>query len=597
MMNLTTSNLLNMNPIDLDNWYKKWREGQIELGNILVKPSPELLTTWYAEQVVNGGIKASKKVIQAGARHLRDLERQGTDDFPYIFDIEKGHRPIRFMEKFCKPSKGDFKQLILQAWQHFVIGSIYGWVHRDTGIRRFREALVFVGRKNGKTTLISGLSLYSVSKDNEPGARVYVLANSKQQAGELFDEARAMVQSSPKLRKNMRENQKGIFFDKTKSKIEPRASDSKKLDGLNTHMAVFDEIHEFLDYKLINVIKKSRGSRIQPTIIYITTAGYQLEGPLVEYYEQSADVLEGSEEDERTFYFMAELDDEKEFEYPEEWIKANPSIGVSLNLPNMIVDWKKDKRTPEERSDYITKQFNFFSDNSQQSYLDYQTIRKNNKEIDTDILLGQVCVGGFDLSDSEDFTSACLEFVIPGTTEIFVLSHSWVPKNKVLLNKEKIPYESYVEQGLMTVCDTPYIDYQLIYDWFVEKSKLYQIEMITYDRANAFRLVEDLKAYGFTTEKVIQGYVTLSPALKDLKTMFVDGKVVSNNNRLFRWYVNNVQLVEDRNKNKIPTKQAKYKKIDGFAALLNSHTKMMEKLLVAQSSGNIGMISLKDLMR
>lgn len=149
MMNLKNSNLMTMNPIELDAWYKQWKEDQIKLGHILVKPSPTLLTTWYAEKVVNKEIKASKKVRQAGQRHLNDLKRQGTDAFPYVFDEELGHRPIRFIEKFCKPSKGDFNQLIMQAWQHFTIGSMYGWVHRDTGIRRFREALTFVARKNG----------------------------------------------------------------------------------------------------------------------------------------------------------------------------------------------------------------------------------------------------------------------------------------------------------------------------------------------------------------------------------------------------------------------------------------------------------------
>lgn len=119
-------------------------------------------------------------------RHLNDLKRQGTEEFPWIFDEEKAHRPIRYIEKFCRPSKGDYKRLVLQPWQHFVIGSLYGWIHKDTGYRRFREGLIFIGRKNGKTTMISGLSNYAVAKDNEPGARVYVLANTKQQAGELL---------------------------------------------------------------------------------------------------------------------------------------------------------------------------------------------------------------------------------------------------------------------------------------------------------------------------------------------------------------------------------------------------------------------------
>lgn len=208
-----------------------WKDKQIKKGAILTKPSDKLLTTWYAEQVVKGEILASKKNILAAKRHLKDLKRQGTKDFPWIFVEEKGHRAIRFIEKFCRPSKGDFEQLIFQPWQHFTIGSLYGWVHKDTGIRRFREGLVFVGRKNGKSTKVSGLSLFSFSKDGENGADVYLLANTKQQAGIVYEEAKTMVRKSPRLRRQFQAKRDEIRYPKTDSKIEHRASDSEKLDG------------------------------------------------------------------------------------------------------------------------------------------------------------------------------------------------------------------------------------------------------------------------------------------------------------------------------------------------------------------------------
>ncbi|WP_085523857.1 terminase large subunit [Tuberibacillus sp. Marseille-P3662] len=563
---------------------------------ILAKPSSHLLVNWYAEQVVKGNILASKKNILAAKRHLKDLKRQGTEDFPWVFDEEKGHRPIRFMEKYCKPSKGDYDQLILQAWQHFIIGSLYGWVHKDTGIRRFREGLIFIGRKNGKSTMISGLSNFAVSKDGENGADIYLLANSKQQASIIFEEAKAMVKKSPSLRKQYRPLQYEIKYEKNFSKIEARASDSEKLDGLNTHLGVFDEIHEFKDYKLINIIKKSRGSRKQPLILYITTAGYQLDGPLVKYYEDGSDVLDGVIEDERTFYFLAELDSEDEFEKPEMWVKANPNMGLSLDLETLKEDWEKEKRTPQERADFITKQFNIFADTSEQSFLDYEVIKRNEKQLDITSLDGMPCVGGFDLSTTEDFTSACLEFPLLDTGEVFVLSHSWIPRKKVMTDNEKIPYMEYAKEGLLTICDGEYVDYTQVYDWFIEQSQKYQIDKITYDPANAFRLVKDLESNGFEMELVRQGYKTLSPALKDIKELFLDGKVISNKNKLLRWYINNVKLVEDRNGNWMPTKQNRYRKIDGFAALLNAHSQVMEQLVVPQGDGNIGVMSMSDLL-
>lgn len=562
---------------------------------ILSDPSPNLLTTWYAENVVNGNIIASQKVIKACKRHLNDLKRQGTDEFPWIFVEEKGHRPIRFIELFCKPSKGDFNKLVLQAWQHFTLGSIFGWVHKDTGLRRFKEGLIFVARKNGKTTKISGVSLFGVSKDNENGADIPLLANSMKQARLLFDEAKAMVKASPQLRKRFRPLRDAIYYDATFSKIEPQASDSDKLDGLNTHIGVFDEIHEYKDYKLINVIKNSRQSRKQPLLIYITTAGYQLDGPLVNYYEQADDCLNGDITDERTFYYIAELDSESEFDKPDMWVKANPNIGVSINLNDMIEDWEKAKRTPAERNDFITKRFNMFVDSSEQSFLDYATLRKNNKEIDYTTLVNTPCVGGFDLSDSEDLTSACLEWWNDETGEIIILSHSWVTEKKVLMENEKIDYRELEKEGLLTIVKDEYIRKEIVYDWFVNLSKNYNIEIITYDPAKAFGLVEALNNYGFNTLVVRQGHLTLGPAVDDAKERFLDGNVIFNNNRLFRWYVNNVKLVEDRNRNKLPQKQGRYRKIDGFAAFLNAHTEVMKKFVVKQGTGDIGFISINDL--
>lgn len=588
---MTTSSTFSYKDFD----YKKWISDQVKNGAILKEPSKKCLTTRYAEMVIDGTIIASKKVILAAKRHMKDLARQGTKEFPWIFSEEKAHRPIRFIEKFCRPSKGNFKQLIFQPWQHFTIGSTYGWVHKDTGIRRFRESMVFVARKNGKSTMISGVSLFSSSKDGENGADVYLLANTKQQAGIVYEEAKKMVEKSPRLRRQFKAKRDEISYPRTMSKIEHRASDSEKLDGLNTHFGVFDEIHEFKDYQLINVIKNSRGSRMQPLIMYITTAGYQLDGPLVDYYEDSEDVLNGVLEDERTFYFMAELDDATDMYNPLHWIKANPNIGVSLDLETMIEDWKKAQTKPEEKADYITKQFNMFVRSGSHPFISADILRRNNDHISIRELLGRRCIGGYDLSDSEDFTSACLEFQL-NDGRIFVMSHSWLPEKKVIANNEKIPYREYEKLGYLTIVPEEYIKKELVEDWFLEKSKLYVIEKVMYDRAKAFRLNESMKNHGFVVEEVKQNPMSIGPVVDDLREMFIDGKVVFNEDRLLRWYINNVTIKQDRNKNNFPQKQSRYRKIDGFAAFLNAHKAMMEKMVDAPGEGNVEFVSVNDLM-
>lgn len=558
---------------------------------ILNKPSPKLLTTWYAKQVVAGKIVANKYVIKECERHLKYLKGHEK----WIFDEELAHRPIRFIEKFCKPSKGANNQLILQPWQHFIIGSLFGWVHKETKLRRFKEALVFVGRKNGKTTTISGLANYGVSQDGENGAEIHMLANTMKQARLLFDESKAMIKASPVLKKNFRSLRDAIHYDKTISKIEPQASDSEKLDGLNTHIGIFDEIHEFKDYKLISVIKNSRAARLQPLLIYITTAGFQLNGPLVDMVEAGKDTLNGIIEDERTFYYLASLDDEDDINNSENWIKANPNIGVSIDIEVMKEEWIKAKRIPAERGDFITKRFNIFANNDEMSFIDHTTLSKNNEVIAFDELENHPCTVGYDLSETEDFTSACATFALDNG-KIAILSQSWIPKHKVDLANEKIPYREWEEAGYLTIQDKPYIDYTDVYDWILKVNEHHPVEKITYDRANAFRLNQELKNYGFVTEETRQGALTLSPALKSLKELFLDGKVIYNNNPLFKWYVNNVKLKLDRNGNWLPSKQNRYRKIDGFAALLNTYTDIMNKLTEESNTGNIEFLSIKDLM-
>ncbi|CAJ0571037.1 unnamed protein product, partial [Mesorhabditis spiculigera] len=403
-----------------------------------------------------------------------------------------------------------------------------------------------------------------------------------------------MVNASALLNRHFDMTLHEIRYGRTMSKVLPLATDSKKLDGKNCSFGVFDEIHEYKNYKLINVIKNSTGSRQQPLLLYITTAGYQLDGPLMDYYDKADQVLEGSLTDERTFYYMAELDPDDDIEDTSNWIKANPNLGVTLKLETLIEEWESRKHVPAERNDFITKRLNRFVQSDEQSFIDFEIIKKNDKVINLEALRGMSCIGGFDLSETEDFTSACLEFILP-KGGVFVLSHSFVPKKKVELDNEKLEWRELEKKGLLTICDGEYVDYKLVYDWFVEQSKLYAVELITYDRSNAFRLVEELKAFGFETLMVRQGWESLNQGMKDIKELLLDGNVVFNKNGLFRWYMNNVKLIKDRNNNWMPTKQGRYRKIDGFAAFLNAHTEVMKRMVTPVGSGDIQFMSINDL--
>lgn len=579
-MKQKTSDILDMNYSQIEEWVKNWKDKEKSLGHILTNPSPALLTTIYAQMVVEGSITTNKYVKLACERHLKDLERSKKDPYyPWIFDKYKAWRPIRFIEKRIKPSKGDYNKLILQPWQHFIVGCIFGWVNRKTGMRRFREAVLFMGRKNGKTTLESGIADYMLGFDGEQGANVYILANSQHQSSILFQESREMIQSSKWLSERYIPNRSEIRFPLTNSKMIAMSAEKGGKDGENTHFAVFDEIHQYEDYGLINVMKRSRGARKQPLIIYITTAGSVLDGPLVDFVDNGHETLTDYDDDinERTFYFLASLDDIKEADYPELWVKANPNLGL-MSFADMIQDYKTDRRSPREYADWVTKQFNIFADTDELSFITPEILFKNNRHLDIDKLEGKECIGGYDLSETEDFTSACLEFpLLDGS--VFILEHSWIPRSRYERDKNPERIRMWEDSGEITIIPGDYVDSSYVFDWFQKQSKKYNIIQINFDPAKALALNAKLENAMFTTKIIRQGFFTLGGPMQNFKELLLDGKVIFNEQSMFKWYLTNVSLRRDRNDNWLPTKASRSRKIDGFAAALNAHVDVLNMLV------------------
>lgn len=537
----------------------------------------------FAADVVNGKIISGKRRKQACHRFIDELEKSAVDpSYPWEFSIERAYRPIEFIERFLTPTKSTYTRMELLPWQHFVEANMYGWISRKTGYRRFREALVIVGQGNGKSTMIAGNAAYALTKDGERGAEVYCLANSKDQARIIFNECSAQVKNSRTLSKHVRITKQGVFYDKTNSKFQPLASDSKNLDGRNVHMGVFDEIQEFRDYKLINVIKGKIKKRKQPLIIYITTLGTVIDGPLMDFYILGGQILDDTgaiaqRAADRMFVYIDEIDENDDVEDYTCWGKANPSLGALLDIEDLKDEWERVKTIPSERNNFINKQLNVFTMVDELSFLDVRTICKNDRVYDVENLRGAVCYGGFDLAETEDFTSACLEFPLPDNS-FFVLEHSWVPEKKVKFDHEKLDWQTLVERGWLTIVPGEYVDYIYIFDWFVEMQKLYRIDSIGFDPAKAFMMVQKMREHGFVLNDVRQGELTLTGPLDDLKEHFLDGSIVHNNNAMFKWYLSNVKLTKrSANATYLPTKLSRYRKIDGFAALLDAHTEFLRK--------------------
>ena len=536
----------------------------------------------YALGACEGRIIVCDKVRKACRRFLDDLKKSEDPAYPWIFDRHKAARPVDFMERFLRPTKGNYDRMELMDWQCFIECNLYGWVSRETGLRRFREGLIIVGTGNGKSTMVAGNATFAACKDGERGADIYLLANSKDQAGIVFSECKGQIDASPYLAPRFRTLRDGVYYDKMNATIRHRSSDSKRLDGLNPHLAIFDEIHEYRDFKLINIIARKTVKRTQPMILYITTMGTVIDGPLAYYYDQFTDALEGNLKDEvadRMFGYIAELDERDDPEDSRLWIKANPGLGKTLHLHELQEKWERNKLVPSERADFLCKQLNVMVNADDMAFVQPEVIRRNDGQIPEEELLGRRCYGGFDLSSREDFTAAALEFPLDDG-RVYVLLHSWVPRRKVELDQEKIDYYGLAMKGYLSIVEGEYIQQEDVWQWFLQQAEKYEIVTIGYDPANATRLRQLLETR-FDCQVVRQGPITLNDPMKDIKELLLAGNVVSNSDPMLAWYTDNVRISgEKRHTDKanwMPMKRNKFRKIDGFMAWLDAHCIKMQK--------------------
>jgi len=545
--------------------------------------TPQQRCEAYVDDVLSGREIASRKVKAACERYRRDLAKSLDPDYPWRYDETLAERPARFMEKFLKPTKGDYDRMELMPWQCFVECQVYGWVSKKTGLRRYREALVLVGSGNGKSTLVAGNAIYSTCKDSEKGADIYLAANSREQAGIVFSECKSEILNSPALEPHFRVLRDGIYYDANDAKIKSVSSDTKRQDGLNPHLVIFDEIHEYREFKLIDILRRKVIKRRQPLIFYITTMGTVIDGPLAYNYAMFSDALtEGKLPDEvadRMFAFICEPDPEDELSDSRIWKKANPSLGVLLSQSDLETTWARDRLIPQQKADFLTKQLNVMVNADDMAYVQPEVIKRNCGVIDEDALLGRSCYGGFDLSTREDFTAAALEFPLDDG-RFFCLLHAWVPRAKVEGNHEKIDYYGLAMRGSLSIVDGEYIQQEDVFEWFRQMNEKYEILTIGYDPANATRLRQMLDAAGFNCEVVRQGPLTLNDPMKDVKEQLLDGNIVTNNDPLFNWFVDNVRISAERRHtdkgNWMPTKRNRFRKIDGFMAFLFAHTVQMQ---------------------
>jgi phage terminase large subunit-like protein len=533
--------------------------------------------TEYWKAIEEGRVIVCKRTRAIYKRLAAEIANPGR----WVFDEARATRPIAFIERFCRHSKGEWagQPVRLELWQKAFISALFGFIDPDTKLRRFREGFLEVGRKNGKSTLLSGIALYMLTSDGESGAEVYSVATKRDQAKLVFDEAHNMVRQSPQLRQVIKKRRADLYVDMTMSKFQPLGRNSNTLDGLNASCVIMDELHGIQDRNLYEVMKQSQSARQQPLLVMITTAGTVRECIFDDIYAYACGIIDGTFHDDTFLPVIYELDSRREWEDPDCWQKANPGLGTIKKVDNLRQKVERAKQVPKDLAGVLCKDFDM-KQSSSSSWLTFDDVN-NQDTFDVERFRGCYAIGGADLSITTDLTCASLLMLDPVTEQRFVTQMYWLPEANFQerVHKEHIPYDKWVEEGLVRLCQGNTIVYSDVTAWFVEMVEKHGITpaWIYYDPYSARYWVDEMESNGFNMVKCFQGVRTLSLPMQHLGQDLKAKRVNYQNNPITRWCLTNTGVKVDVNGNIQPVKaQGAKQRIDGLASMLDAYVGLVD---------------------
>jgi phage terminase large subunit-like protein len=501
----------------------------------------------------------------------------------WYYSHARANHVIEFIENFCKHSKGKMggKPVILELWEKAILATIFGFIDID-GNRKYREAVLIVAKKNGKSLIASCVGLYLQIGDNEAGSEVYAVATKKDQAKIIWSEAKRMVKKSPALRKRIRSLVAELVSDFNDGTFKPLASDSDTLDGLNVHGALMDEVHQWKNGKaLYDIIADGVSAREQPLVFITSTAGTVREDIYDIKYDESERVINGyfddnGYKDEHFIAFIYELDNRKEWTDPKCYKKANPGLGTIKNEKALLAKVEKAKQNPLLVKNLVCKEFNI-RETSTEAWLTFEQIN-NTETFDIKTLKPRYGIGGTDLSSTTDLTAAKVIFMLPNDLRIYVISMYWLPEDLLerRTQEDKIPYNIWHEMGLLRTTPGNKVHPKYVTKWFLEVQNELDIYLpwIGYDGWSADYWVEEMIGHfgKDAMELVIQGKKTLSSPTKSLGADLDAKLIIYNNNPIDKWCLTNTSIDIDKNDNiQIIKTSNSRKRIDGTAALIDAY--------------------------
>lgn len=541
----------------------------------------------YIDDVTSGKQITGKYARLAVERHLKDVERSKEDDFPYFFCEDTANRYIGFVH-ILKHVKGKYASMGATIdWSDFhcfLFGCIFGWKRKEDNYRRFTTSYLKMARKNAKTTFAVAVSEAMLMLDKEYGAEVYWTATKKDQADIGWSMQKAtknkLKKDSKLVNKLWKTNSIRIYCERTNSFVAKLGRDSDKEDGANPHLGIIDEYHAHPTDDMRNVLESGMGSREQPHILIITTAGYNIHGVCHQYEGICKDILDNKLSNDNVFVCISDLDKGDNWEDEETWIKANPMIGITPTWKYMRDQYKKAKLQGGTKIvDFQTKNLNMWV-GSAEVWLDDESWMGNGFEFKEETLKGCKCYAGLDLASVRDITALVLLF--PPTEEnnkFTVIRRFFVPEENAIerSKKDRIPYVNWVDSGDLIATPGNVTDYDYVYNEFENLANKYEIASVAYDKWNAVELATRMELAGFNMKAFPQTTTYFNEPLKEIEKLVAKKQLNHGNCPVLRWMNGNVQIWRDGNGNMKILKKDNIKKVDGMVALAMAVGEYLDK--------------------
>lgn len=521
--------------------------------------------TAYARAVVAGDVAAGKLVRLAAERHLRDMEIGAERGLR--FDPGKAQRVIDFFGLLRLPDgEAAGQPFLLQPWQSFIVGSLFGWLRAD-GRRRFRYALVECARAQGKSPMAAGIALYGLMADGEQGAQIFSAATTRDQAKIVFNDGCRMAERSPGVMDRLLKTVNNLAFEKAGSFFRPLSADAATMDGLRVHFALVDELHEHPNSHVMEKLRTGMKSS-QPLLFAITTAGYDRNSVCWQEHDHAVKVLEGTIESDAYFAYVATLDPDDDWRDEATWPKANPNLGVTVKLETLREECELAKQIPGQQNSFKRLRLNVWTESATR-WIDGALWDAQEERSGPDDLAGRPCFAGLDLSTTSDITALVLYFPrAEGGGD--VLPFFWVPEENMQkrAERDRVPYPLWAEQGFIRPTPGNFVDQDFIRRDINELAGKYNIREIAIDRWNAAQLTTQLMGDGFTIVPFGQGFASMSAPTKEMERLLLAHQVRHGGDPVLAWMASNAAAEQDAAGNQKISKAKSTERVDGIVALI-----------------------------